>query len=200
MGYHRAGFEVVGVDVVRQPHYPFTFHQADAMSFPLEGFEAIHASPPCKAFTVAQRINGLEYPDLLTPTRERLQDWGSVWVMENVPGAPMRPDVTLCGSAFDLQVQRHRQFEFGFPFFTMMAPCYHLWEGDGPVGVYGHTGTSANFDPTQRGRGNHGWEVADWRRAMDIDWMARDELAQAIPPAYTQWIGAHLLARLEMAA
>jgi DNA (cytosine-5)-methyltransferase 1 len=200
VGYHRAGFDVVGVDNRPQPHYPFEFHQADAMTYPLDGFDAIHASPPCQAFTTAQSINGRSHPDLLAPTRERLRGWGGVWVIENVPGAPMRPDFILCGSTFGLQVMRHRWFEFHQATYTLQHPCQHVWEGDGPVGVYGHTGRSSKFDPTKRGSGNHGWMVADWRRAMGIDWMTRDELAQAIPPAYTEYIGYQLLAALELAS
>jgi DNA (cytosine-5)-methyltransferase 1 len=193
VGYHRAGFDVVGVDVRPQPRYPFPFHQADAMTFPLDGFDAIHASPPCQAFTAAQPINGRDHVDLLTPTRVRLAGWGERWVIENVPGAPMRPDMQLCGATFGLAVQRHRWFEFGWPLFVLQHPCGHVWPGGRPVGVYGHTGTSATFDATARGSGNHGWLVADWRRAMDIEWMTRDELAQAIPPAYTEHVGRALL-------
>jgi DNA (cytosine-5)-methyltransferase 1 len=195
MGYHRAGFEVVGVDLKPQKRFPFEFIQADAMTFPLDGFDVIHASPPCQAFTRARTIQGRGHDDLLTPTRERLQAWGSDWVIENVVGAPMRPDVLLCGSHFGLQTQRHRLFELGSPYFGFQFPCNHTWGDGGPIGVYGHTGTgSARYGP--RKSGNHGWVVADWRRAMGIDWMSRDELAQAIPPAYTLHVGSLLMERL----
>jgi DNA (cytosine-5)-methyltransferase 1 len=92
MGYHRAGFDVVGVDIEFQPRYPFEFHQADALIFPLDGFDVIHASPPCQAFSVASalyRNNGKEYPDCLNPIRARLRKFGGTWVIENVIGAPM---------------------------------------------------------------------------------------------------------------
>jgi DNA (cytosine-5)-methyltransferase 1 len=200
VGYARAGFDVVGVDNRPQPRYPYEFHQADAMTFPLDGFDVIHASPPCQAFTAAQTIMGRDHPDLLTPTRERLTAWGQAWVIENVPGAPMRPDIVLCGSSFGLQVERHRWFEFGYPHFSLLHPCGHIWETGRPVGVYGHTGTSATFDATKRGSGNHGWTVADWRRAMGIDWMTRDELSQAIPPSYTHFVGLQLRAHLGVSA
>lgn len=202
MGYHRAGFQIVGVDNQPQPNYPFEFIQADAMQllddWPVwvdELFDAIHASPPCQAFTTARTIQGRDHPDLLTPTRQRLQEWGTAWVIENVVGAPMRADVVLCGSHFNLQTQRHRWFEFGFPYFNLLTPCSHAWGEDGPVGVYGHTGQGSKRYGNRRS-GNHGWMVADWKRAMGIDWMSRDELAQAIPPAYTQFIGEQLLSVL----
>lgn len=185
MGYHRAGFDVVGVDIRPQKNYPFEFHQADAMTYPLDGFDVIHASPPCQAFTTARVIHGNDHPDLLTPTRERLLAHGGVWVIENVPGAPMRRDVILCGSQFPpLRVRRHRWFELSHPIFDLMAPCWHKKTD---VSVFGHGGHVY-----------HG--VADWREAMGIDWMTRDELAQAIPPAYTEWIGRRLIERLEVAA
>jgi hypothetical protein len=115
MGYHRAGFDVVGVDINPQPHYPFEFHQGDAMTWPLDGFDAIHASPPCKAFTRAGWSAHFGYhdrhDDLLTPTRTRLVLQPAPWVIENVPGSPMAPSVVLCGSNFGLNLRRHRWFE-----------------------------------------------------------------------------------------
>ncbi len=99
MGYHRAGFEVVGVDIVDQPNYPFEFHQADAMIYPLDGFDAIHASPPCQAYSTISP-HGKEYPDLYRATRDRLIAHGGVWVIENVIGAPYRSGFILCGSMF----------------------------------------------------------------------------------------------------
>ena len=203
VGYHRAGFEVVGVDIAPQPRFPFAFVQADALAFLAEHgheFDAIHASPPCQAFSAAQTIRGRVHPDLLTPCRELLIAIGRPAVIENVIGAPMRADVTLCGTLFGLGVpakrgylERHRAFEFAcFPVPLILRPaCNHPPEYRA-VGVYGHTGTSATFDRTKRGSGNHGWLVADWREAMGIDWMTRDELAQAIPPAYTEFIGGFL--------
>src|SRR5690348_4826231 len=113
-GYHRAGFdEIVGVDINPQPHYPFTFIQADALTFPLDGFDAIHASPPCQDFAQTRYIvsrRGREYPRLIAPTRERLIASGLPWIMENVEGAPLMNPVTLCGTALGLRVRRHRLF------------------------------------------------------------------------------------------
>lgn len=187
MGYHRAGFEVVGVDLEPQPNYPFEFHQADAMTFPLGGFDAIHASPPCKAHTKTGWAYHFDYhadhDDLLTPTRVRLVEHGTPWVIENVPGAPMRVDVQLCGSMFGLGVRRHRWFEASFPLPPWVLSCNHSERVVSPHG-----------NPNRfKGTGKQ------WAEAMDIDWMTTAELAQAIPPAYTEWIGTQLLAHLSEA-
>jgi len=185
MGYHRAGFEVVGVDIKPQPHYPFEFHQADAMTYPLEGFDAIHASPPCQAYSQAALGTGKTYPDLLAAVRERLVIAGAAWVIENVPGAPMRADFRLCGCMFGLSLRRERWFETSWQHFALRQPCLHT----GPVvSVVGH-GTPTwvrkilRFNPT----------IHHYREAMGIDWMNRDELSQAIPPAYTEYIGSWLM-------
>jgi DNA (cytosine-5)-methyltransferase 1 len=195
MGYHRAGFEVVGVDIVPQPRYPFEFHQADAMTFPLCGFDVIHASPPCQAYTqstLAWRNKGKEYADLLPATRERLQASGIPWVIENVPRAPMRPDLILCGSQFqDLNVIRHRWFEFWESLdWPLMAPCQHRPDN---ITVTGR-GTPSYVRNSREKRGiakNYG--PKECGEAMGIDWMTRAELSQAIPPAYTTYIGQQLM-------
>lgn len=190
-GYADAGFDVVGVDIRPQPRYPFEHVQADALDVLadaafLAGFDAVHASPPCQRYTVAQRISGNEHPDLIPPTRALLQASGLPWVIENVPGAPMRPDVVLCGSMFpELRdgpygIKRHRWFEFAVPPASLVPPCNHP---PVVVSVFGHGGHVY-----------HG--VEQWRRVMGIDWMTRDELAEAIPPAYTEFIGRQLLAAL----
>lgn len=199
MGYHRAGFEVVGVDIAPQPNYPFEFHQADALTFPLDGYDAIHASPPCQAYSVLRRANpGVEYPDLVVPTRAALEASGVPWVMENVPGAPLRAVVILCGSMFglgsgDRQLRRHRLFETNV---AMLQPgCRH--EGEA-VGVYGGgpTGRYTFENGVRKGlvgrRGGYQGTMAERREAMGIDWMRSGELNQAIPPAYTEWIGTQL--------
>jgi DNA (cytosine-5)-methyltransferase 1 len=195
MGYHRAGFEVVGVDIAPQPHYPFEFHQGDAMTWPLDGFNAIHASPPCQAYSLAsrsQRNSGKTYPDLLAATRDRLTAAAVPWVIENVPGAPMRADIRICGCQVGLPLRRVRWFETSWPAFAMITPHYH----PGPVvSVVGH-GTPSwvrkqlGYSPT----------IAQYRAAMGIDWMNRNELSEAIPPAYTEHIGRQLLTHLEAAA
>jgi len=184
MGYHRAGFDVTGVDSIPQPGYPFSFVQADAMTFPLDGFDAIHASPPCKGFTTLASLHGKGHPDLLTPTRLRLSGTGVPWVIENVPGAPMRPDLLLCGEMFALGVRRHRWFETSPMLFSLIPPCQHR----GPVvSVHGNPGGRSTRDGVRP-------NLSDWKRAMEIDWMSARALSQAIPPAYTQHIGELLIA------
>lgn len=180
VGYHRAGFDVVGVDIKPQKRYPFPMVVANALypPFDLRHFDAIHASPPCQAFTNARVIHKREHPDLLGPTRELLRKTNLPWVIENVPGAPMRADALLCGSMFgQRKLIRHRCFEFHEPRAFLLPPCDHAKE---IISVFGHGGHVY-----------HG--VAEWREIMGIDWMTRYELAQAIPPAYTEFIGKQLL-------
>lgn len=189
VGYSRAGFEVVGVDIKPQPRYPFEFHQADALTYPLDGFDVVHASPPCQRYSMAVRNQGRpdDWPDLVPPMQRRLG--GRDYVIENVPGAPLQHPVTLCGSMFglgtdELELRRHRLFECS-PF-LLAPPCNH--DGRVSIGVYGH-GT-----PTwHRKKLGRNVSTDEMREAMGIDWMTRDELSQAIPPAYTEWIGRQLL-------
>ena len=213
VGYHRAGFEVVGVDIAPQPHYPFEFYQADVMKYAFTDqgpkvdsgyhtinwtkFDAIHASPPCQAYTVAANIHGVgSHPDLLPRTRELLEATGLPWVIETVPGAPMRADVICCGLAFGLGVKRHRWFESNMPLWAAPA-CPPGHPGDW-VTVFGHTvlerghviGKAKGGGPSIR---HKHLGVDRGREAMGIDWMNRNELSQAIPPAYTEFIGKQLL-------
>ncbi len=180
-GFRDAGLDVrvTGVDLSPQPNYcGDTFVQADAMTYPLDGFDFIHASPPCQAFTVARVIHGNEHADLLTPTRQRLIEHGVPWIIENVPNSPMRRDIVLCGSMFgERRLRRHRWFELWEPsLMPLVPPCHH---GDETVSVFGHGGHVY-----------HGVEL--WREVMGIDWMGRAELAQAIPPAYTEYLARQL--------
>jgi DNA (cytosine-5)-methyltransferase 1 len=182
MGYARAGFEVVGVDVADQPHYPFEFRQADAMTFPLDGFDAIHASPPCQDHTrqYVPHAHGTGW--MLAATRERLvEDSGLPWVIENVPGAPMRADLKLCGCMFDLPyLRRERWFETSWRAYELRPPCHHP---EHPISVTG-AGT-----PTGTWRRYGSVSLARAAQVMGIDWMTRAELSQAIPPAYTEYVG-----------
>lgn len=194
-GYHRAGFDVVGVDLNPQKNYPYEFHQADAMTFPLNGFDAIHASPPCQAYSQAaqsQRNAGKEYPDLLAEMRDRLNESGVPWVIENVPGAPMRPDIRICGCQVGLELRRVRWFETSWHAFDLSQPCYHPHP---VVSVVGH-GTPSWV----REQLGYNPSIADYRAAMGINWMNRNELSQAIPPAYTEVVGRHLLAEVNREA
>jgi hypothetical protein len=197
MGYHRAGFEVVGVDINPQPHYPFEFHQADAMTYPLEGFDAIHASPPCQKFSITAnlaRAQGKKASevDLLTPIRPLLEATGLPYVIENVKGAPLRDPLTLCGSTFGLGVRRHRLFESNIAFLGS-GPCRHQEQGR-PIGIYYSIG-----DEIPQG-GKTAASLEEGQAAMGIDWMTWKELKEAIPPAYTEWIGRQLLAAIGRAA
>lgn len=194
-GYHRAGFDVVGVDISPQPRYPYEFREGDALEYDLSGFDAIHASPPCQAFSPIAGIHraaGKQYLDLIEPTRRRLIESGVPWVIENVPGAPIRPDLKLCGCMFDLpHLRRERWFETNWNAFSLRAPCYHA---DSTITVSGHGGGA---DSNQR----DGWvraygttlTIEDQRRIMGIDWMSQAGLSQAIPPAYTEYIGEMLI-------
>lgn len=187
MGLHQAGFNVTGVDIRPQPHYPFRFVQADALRppFDLTRFDFIWASPPCQAYSQAalgQRNKGKIYPDLIASTRALLKRAGRVWVIENVPDAPLRPDVMICGCQMGLRLRRERWFETSWQQFSLMHPCDH--RGGPVVSVVGH-GTPSwvkkqlGFNPT----------IRQYREAMGIDWMNRNELSQAIPPAYGEFIG-----------
>jgi DNA (cytosine-5)-methyltransferase 1 len=190
MGYHRAGFDVTGVDLYPQKHYPFAFIQADALAYLAahgREYDAIAASPPCQQFTVLRRVGKRLYPDLVGPVRDLLFDMGKPWVIENVPGAPLVEPAVLCGTMFGLRVYRHRLFEASF---VITTPA--------------HGRHSARFPRAGRGASADGWisvaghigDVAAARRAMGIDWMNRDELSQAIPPDYTEFIGRQLIERL----
>lgn len=192
MGYFRAGFDVVGVDVKPQPNYPFEFHQHDTFRvlagivdghFP-HVFDAIHASPPCQAYSRATPDKS-GHPDLVGATRERLEATGLPWVMENVPGAPMRPDVTLCGSMFGLRVRRHRLFESNV--LLLQPQCRHKSQGT-PLGVYGHGGGQRS----ERWTGERA-KASQYAKLMGMPWATPSEIVLAVPPAYTEFIGQQLL-------
>ena len=198
VGYARAGFEVVGVDINPQPDYPFEFHRTNALTYLLDGFDVIAASPPCKRYTPLRhtaRTPGMfdAHPELLAPTRERLLATGLPFVIENVVGAPLINPVQYCGSSFGLMVRRHRQYESNIP----LSPpaCNHASQ---PVvlGVYGAGGSDSGR--AKRGGGGgvkvSGKEAAD---ALGSSWtMNQSRLSQAIPPAYTEHIGRQLIAHL----
>lgn len=193
-GYAQAGFEVVGVDIAPQPRYPFEFHQADALYYLMAHgaeFDAVHASPPCQAHTRAQKIQGNEHPDLLAPTRFVLELWGGPYVIENVPGAPLIEPVELCGSMFGLSTYRHRLFETNWDLAVPEHPAHVARTtkmGRAPVeGEFMHI--VGNFSGVDKGR-----------EVMEMPWASRDGLREAIPPAYTRWIGAQLMEQIGRAA
>lgn len=192
MGYYLAGFDVVGVDIARRGRYPFPYFQADALEF-VETFgwqfDAIAASPPCQAFTNAQRIRQNEHPDLITPLRPLLEESGRPWVIENVEGAPLIDPVLLCGSMFaGLRTYRHRLFEASFP---LDQPEHR--EHVAPLTKMGRPPVEGEFMHLV---GNFSG-AAEGRKAMRMPWANRDGLREAIPPDYTQWVGARLLLELE---
>lgn len=214
-GYARAGFQVTGVDIERQPHYPFRFFQADAMTFPLDGFDAIHASPPCQAYSVTKHTHDKQHPDLLGPTRDRLVQSGVPWIIENVVGAPMRDPLMLCGTMFDLTavdddgttlfLRRHRLFESSELLFAP-GPCRcpeFKARGWRVGGVYGG-GSSDRAHAQFVRRGGYTPRGHVRRALMGMDWTTQDELSQAIPPVYTEWLGMQLMRaatmRMERAA
>lgn len=207
-GYHDAGFEVVGVDIKRQPNYPYEFICEDATKFldsfwhpypvwKISDFDAIHASPPCQSFTAYRRKGhgvGVDYPDLIAKVREDLEDTGLPYVIENVPGAPLDNPVQLCGSSFGLDVRRHRLFESNVP--MMVPPCDHSWQTPRFPGA-------TNREPLSRSTVEIGvWriplDVQHW--AMGIDWMTLEELSEAIPPVYTAHVGSYLMAAVQARA
>lgn len=177
-GLARAGFEVVGVDIEPQPEYPFAFIRGDACRPPvrLDAFDFVWASPPCQAHSIAARRwknAGKEYPDRVAETRALLESSGVPFVMENVPGAPLRRDLVLSGGMFGRNVKRDRIFEI------------HGFRAERPkrrrhieplCTVAGHGGNSRSY------------KMADWCRAMGIDWMSKERLCQAVPPDYSEYI------------
>lgn len=209
MGYHRAGFEVVGVDIAPQKHFPFEFIQTsweEPLSYlpglwEREGIPyAIHASPPCQRYSTMTKKWGREesHPDLVGPVQMALRELaedGMPYVIENVPGAPLDDAVMLCGSMFGLgsqgyQLRRHRIFESNVWFFPP-AMCAHQGQA---LPVYGHAGGTSKRDDLK-------FPGTDaWREGMGIDWMTGKELAESIPPAYTEYIGRQLMAQLRLAA
>ena len=200
VGYERAGFDVVGVDIRTQPRYPYRFIQADVMSLTPEwvsAFDAVHASPPCQAYSdLASRNPDRQYPELIEPTRRLLEQAERPYIIENVEGAPLRNYIKLCGTMFPgLRVLRHRLFAANV---ALLAPgkckphpiCHTL---DKRKRHYGKTDEWKNF-VSVNGGGN--CSVASARDAMGIEWMTKSELNEAIPPAYTEFVGKQLFAHV----
>lgn len=226
-GYFEAGFDVVGVDVDPQPNYPYEFVQADALKYVswlieaeyahvddavtayncagghlLSDFAAIHASPPCQAYSAAKRIGNARpgHKDLVGVTRDVLIQAGRPWIIENVPGSPLDTHVELCGTQFGLPLRRHRFFESSEFLFSHPNPCRHR---DGDLTVFGHVvqicGSRGTAYKDAKGRTHYRplrVGIEEGRDAMGIDWMNRGELSQAIPPVFTEYLGRQLLSRI----
>lgn len=211
MGYHRAGFEVVGVDIAPQPRYPFEFHQGDALEFLADHgheFDAIHASPPCQAHTALKTMhNAKQHIDLIPDTRALLERIAKPWIIENVMGSTLGSAVMLCGTMFglgtdDAELRRHRVFESSHVLLGL--ECKHGRRN--VVGVYGgHVrnrkrvrtigiyGEECRDSRRKHDKSCPDFSIQQGREAMGIDWMTIAELSQAIPPAYTEYLGKQLL-------
>lgn len=211
VGYHRAGFDVVGVDIRRQPNYPFEFIQADVVEWfrpeRLDGFIAVHASPPCLRYSSVTRLfhDQSSYIDFIPILRQQLEATGLPYLIENVMGSPLIHPAKLCGSTFGLgafcrdgqwrQLRRHRLWETSFPIWR--SECAHVGE---PIGVYGKGGgiaTTVHGGGTRMGYKGNRKEASE---AMGIDWMSTRELSNAVPPSYTHWLGDQLMIQLKAAA
>jgi hypothetical protein len=190
MGLHRAGFDVTGVDIRPQPNYPFRFVQGDALRppFDLSEFDFIWASPPCQAYSwAAKRWKSVERADLIEPVRDLLTSQNVPFCIENVVGAPIRVDLVLMGQMFGLRVIKRRHFEL-----------HGFWAMQPVASKPGRIGFGPNDFVTVAGHGGNGSaRLANWQDATGIDWMTKKEMAEAIPPAYAEFIGRAALARVQ---
>lgn len=192
MGYHRAGFDVTGVDIKPMPRYPFTFNQADALEYVTEHgheFDVIHASPPCQAYSRMRRITKREYPDLIASTRRALNSVGLPYVIENVEGAPLANYLTLCGTMFGLPLRRHRWFEMSPASYPLMTPC----SCQNGVATGRLIGQRLRGPKPANRRVPPVFTESEKRAAIGVEWMTIQECQEAIPPAYTSFIGRLLL-------
>lgn len=216
MGYHRAGFEVVGVDIKPQKHYPFAFVLMDAIQaldtlltggyitdnagrhWYLDDFDAIHTSPPCQKYARTKNLktSRRDHPDLIAPIRELLKATDKPYIIENVAEAPLVNAIMLCGTMFDLGVIRHRLFECNPVVWWPPSPCQHegkiipmWWKSRQRALLAGGNYKYVHVV-------GKSFLMPEAKAAMGIDWMVRDEISQAIPPAYTEWIGQQLMKSL----
>jgi DNA (cytosine-5)-methyltransferase 1 len=199
-GYYLAGFDVVGVDKNPQPRYPFEFIQADALEYLQEHgheYDAIHASPPCQLWASGHNPNRHTYPDLIAPTRELLEALGLPYIIENVPRAPLENPIMVCGAALgcttsDMQLHRHRHFEsnialVGTDCGGKIRPITLSVTGTGtPTGSYRALGRAA--------------KLQEFKDIMGMEWANRKELSEAIPPAYTEYLGKQLIQAVQKQA
>ena len=216
MGYFRAGFtEIVGVDTRSQPRYPFRFVRGDALevlgwmknhagTFPIDHpdgrrewvgpFDVVHASPPCQLWVTGYNPNRHHYCDLITPCRQQLMQLDVPYIIENVVGAPLNTVVVLCGEMFGLKTFRHRLFETSF---MVLAPTHSHPKGSNTNTSKGDSGQSSHKNgATHITVAGHNFNHRDGMAAMDIDWMTHRELAQAIPPAYSEFLGRQAMQHL----
>lgn len=205
MGYHQSGFKVTGVDIKKQPNYPFKMVVADAVAYLRKHghkYDAFHASPPCQKWSCSTSLaqsKGKEYPDIIAPIRDELEKLGKPYIIENVMQAPIRPDIVLCGYMFGLKVIRNRKFELGNWF--CLQPGFPVRKGsaiDGDfVSVFGKASWNQNKAQKERGtecKFKKGTILETWKYAMGIDWKITDiEISESIPPAYSKYLGEQLI-------
>lgn len=195
MGYHRAGFEVTGVDIRPQPRYPFAFIQGDALEYLAaheREYDLIHSSPPCQGYSRLAYMRDLSaYPKLIEPLRELLIATGKPYIIENVPDAPLINPLMLCGTMFGLRTHKHRIFESKPPVWFAPGQCNNARVN--PKGSGKRLGQYYDLDSPMVTVAGHLFSREAGSRAMGIDWMTKNELAQAIPPAYTEWIGRRIM-------
>lgn len=213
-GLTDAGFECTGVDITEGHNYPYEFIKSDVFDLDinyLKKFDLIHASPPCQFYIPVNKWRDNKYPDLLGLTRELLLKTGKPFIIENVPGAPIRKDLTLCGEMFGLRVIRHRHFEIHG--FTVLQPPHQkhklsvmngtgigVWTGGVKPGFWGDKEKQQAFLKKRKdsyyacvaGHGGNGYsfKLEDWKAAMGIDWVDnKKHMTQMIPPKYSEYIG-----------
>lgn len=193
VGYYRAGFhDITGIDINPQRNYPYHFVQADALEYLAahgHEYDFIHARPPCQAYSdMTPPEYKTNHPDLIDATRLALQTTGKPFVIENVAGARklLRNPLMLCGTMFGLNIWRHRCFEVWPDMLTLTPTCRHI-------------GHSVLITGVSRIKGKKRIEntADECRQASGIDWMTRKELDEAIPPAFTQFIGERLLESID---
>ena len=198
MGYSRAGFEVTGVDLKHGKRYPFNYIRANVLEILadiefLNGFDVIHASPPCQTHSITKNLRiaqgkSTSKIDLIPETRAGLIQSSKPFIIENVMGSPLIDPIMLCGSAFGLKVRRHRIFESNIKLTGSL--CDHKKQGR-PVGAYG----SLN-DEIPNG-GKTAKTITEAREVMGIEWGIWTELVEAIPPIFTQYLGRQAINELQ---
>lgn len=191
-GYELAGFDVTGVDIYAQPKYPGKFIRSEALTYlndHAQEYDAIHASPPCQVHSLLNNITHYALQlDYIRPTRDALRKLNKPYIIENVERAPLFAPILLCGAMFGLRTYRHRIFECSFPIVTPKHPrhAYKIARAGRPPKDNEYVSLVGNFSNIPLGR-----------EIMQMPWASRYGLAQAVPPAYTRYIGAKLHAHLE---
>lgn len=198
MGYFRAGFDdITGIDIKPQKHYPFKFIQGDALEYLAEHgqeYDVIHASPPCQRYSIARSVHKKYHPDLIPETRRLLILSGKPYIIENVVGVPLRACLILCGTMFGLKTIRHRLFESNIDLKLSPATCSCFRQAAAGNLFNLHNTIQRNLYMKKQGYIHASEALKD---SLEVPWMNMDEAQEAIPPAYTEWIGKQLLAQLQ---